>query len=377
MTVIIVVAWSVIAVIVDVAMARVAFGAIVPSLQSDLGLTLTAVGAANTANLIGYAGATPFSAWFIRRVGVRRAAVIGHVVAAGGALWMAESSSFIPIVLARVVTGVGGAFGLVAVLRITLDAVPARRRVLVSTITWFGVGFGVLLAASAQHALLGAGAWRAAMWFWAALTLLVALMTPRPQAHGEDAKAVHAKSHGYGLVLASYGAFGFAYLAFTTFLAMADHDAAASRWTWLGVAALAGAAMMVRVRKAEPFLALALGIAALGAFCTVAAQTGVGPFLVGLGLAATPGLATAIVRARVPDSLASEAIANTTLAVAIGQLLGPVVAGALADRFGIIVVPLLAGTIYVVGFVLVLIDIKRGSSAGTVRIRELNTGLGT
>lgn len=346
------------AVVVDVALARVAFGAVVPSLRADLRLGLAAVGFANAANVMGYVAATPFAMAAIRRGGLRRTSLIAHLVAAAGAALVGASASFGPLLLGRVVTGAGGAIGLVAALRLALDAVPASRRVLVSTLTWSGVGVGVLVAAAAQPALLPAGAWRAAAFAWAGATLLVALGTPGERHDEEHARAAAPACRGYGLILAAYAAFGFAFLAYTTFLALTGTGPVASRWLWLGTAALLGGLLTLRVRRPEAAFAAVLVVAGLGALGT-ANHLPYGGFLVGLGLSASPALATAIVRARVGSAQANAAIAYATLAVGSGQLAGPTVAGLVADRLGVGAVPLLAAAVYGAGAILVACDLAR------------------
>jgi MFS family permease len=357
-----IVLWSVLAVVVDVALARVAFGAVVPSLRADLGLGLAAVGVANAANVIGYVVATPFAMAAIGRGGLRRTSVIAHLVAAAGAALVGGSASFVPLLLGRVVTGAGGAIGLVSALRLALDAVPASRRVLVSTVTWSGIGLGVLVAAAAQPALLAPGAWRGAAFAWAGATLLVALTTPRERHDDEHARAAAPLRTGYGLILAAYVAFGFAFLAYTTFLALTGTGPVAARWLWLGAAALLGGLLTLRVRRPEPAFAGVLVVAGLGALGT-ANHLSFGGFLVGLGLTASPALATAIVRARVGSAHANAAIAYATLAVGTGQLAGPTVAGFVADRLGVGAVPLLAAAAYGAGAVLVGCDLVRRAGA--------------
>ena len=80
-----------------------------------------------------------------------------------------------------------------------------------------------------------------------------------------------------------------------------------------------------------------------------AASALAGAGLVGLGLAATPALVAAYARGRCDDAHYASAFSIATAFLGAGQLIGPVLAGALADRFGTVAVPLFAGGIYTLG----------------------------
>ena len=364
MSAVLVVLWSTVAVMVDVSFARVAFGSIVPSLRNDLHLSLAATGSIATANLVGYVIATPFAARTLHLLGLRRAALIGHAVAAVGAMLMATEPSFLPLLLARAVTGVGGAIGLAAAIRLALDAAPGRR-VVASMATWSGIAVGLLIAALAQPALTFPGAWRSAAIVWAAASLFVAIGSPSATASVVDKAVASSTIRGYECILAAYACFGFAFLAFTTFLSLAGNASIEERWLSLATASIVGILLSLRVRNAERAFCAALLIAGAGAVLTLL-HCFSGPFLVGIGLSASPGFATAIVRGRVGALEANKAIAHATLAVALGQLVGPLAAGVAADRFGITAVPFISAVVYIAGGLLVLCDMQ--ALANTRRI---------
>jgi MFS family permease len=343
--------WAILAVVVGVT-----FGALVPSLHADLHLSLSAIGAVGAANVIGYVVGTPFATRIIRRLGLRRASIYAHGLSAVAAACCVAATAAGPLIALRAVTGLAGAVGIVAALRIVLDAVPPARRIIASTIAWCGIGAGILVAAAAQDALYPAGRWRIATIVWAMVTLVVALSTPR-QAEGVTAPSVSdgTSPRSGGSVLAAYVAFGFAYLAYTTFLAMTGAGPASSRWALLGVASLGGSLFVLRVKRPEIAFAATLLAGAAGASATERGLA-VGPLLVGIGLSAAPALATAILRSRATTAGANAAIAAGSLAVAAGQLAGPLVAGLVAEHVGLNAVPELSATIYLLGAALVAAD---------------------
>ena len=76
-----------------------------------------------------------------------------------------------------------------------------------------------------------------------------------------------------------------------------------------------------------------------------------GALLVGLGLAATPTIITTYARDRCTALEYASVFSYVTAALGIGQLIGPVAGGALADRFGTVAIPLFAGSAYGLGAV--------------------------
>lgn len=357
-----VIAWAVLAVLVDVSLARVAFGALVPSLRSDLGLDLVTIGTVSAANAVGYLVTSALSPWLGRFAGMRRLAIVAHVVAALGFAGVALAPNVVVLVAARALSGIGGGVGIVACLRLALDAVEPRRRVFVSTLAWSGGGLGLILAALAQPWLHAATSWRVASAVCAALALAIALGAPAHEHRYDDAVATAAvrppswRWQGSAYVLAAYFLFGFGFLAYGTFATLSPaHVTPFVRFMLIGVSAVAGSLLVARVRHAERAMATALVLGACGALLTLGGSP-FGDVLFGVGLTAIAGLATAILRERAGSAAALQAIAISTLVVGAGQIVGPLVAGAAAQRFGIAWVPGTAFAAYAAGAVLAGVD---------------------
>jgi len=355
-----IVSWSILVVLIDVAFARVAFGALVPSLRSGLGLDLAAVGAVASANSIGYLLTSAFAAQLERLVGVRRLAIGSHLLAAAAFAGVAFAPGFVPLIVMRFLSGAGGGGGVVAAQRIALDAVPPERRVLVSTITWSGVGLGLIAAGVALPALSSPQSWRAASLVCAIIALVVALTTPAPAAVARASAASEPPAWRWqneARVLAAYALFGMGFLAYNTFAAVSSlHASPGARFLLLGFAAIVGTLLAMRVRQAELGMGAGLILGAAGAMLTLAHMQLAGDLLIGLGFGPVPGFATAILRQRAGTAAAMSAIALSTIAVGAGQIAGPIVAGMAAQNLGIAWVAGIAAVAYFLGFLLIVAD---------------------
>jgi MFS family permease len=90
----------------------------------------------------------------------------------------------------------------------------------------------------------------------------------------------------------------------------------------------------------------------------------VGVIFVGLGLAATAAVASAFSRERSDRATAARSFAAVTTVFGCGQLVGPLIAGAIADRAGLAAVPVFAGCVFFAGAFAASIDaILRARSA--------------
>jgi predicted MFS family arabinose efflux permease len=283
------------------------------------------------------------------------------------------------LALGRLGTGLGAGAGIVAILVIVFAAVPAASRSLASALVWSGMGFAVVLSGLAAGLLVeGAYGWRAAFAVSAAIAALLALVfPPRGMGAAVDEPATAAASHGlrqflrarWLFLVGAYFMFGAGYIAWSTFagarLAAVGAPLAevSAMWIAFGLAMIAGSAVtfaLLRIDRRRTFaLVAALLAGALGALASWSDAAGAalaGALLVGLGTAATPTIVTTYARERCSAEDYALAFSVATAALGIGQLLGPLAAGALADRFGVAAVALFAVAVYALGAVLSLLD---------------------
>ena len=171
--------------------------------------------------------------------------------------------------------------------------------------------------------------------------------------------------------VASYAAFGIAYIAFVTFAVSAfaargiAPNAVTGIWAACGIAAVFGALAVGRVlgsiahRWSLAIPMLCGGVGCLAANLPGVAGAAAGTICVGLGLAATPAVASAFARERSDRATAARAFAAVTTIFGVGQLAGPLIAGAIADHFGLAAVPVFAGSVFLAGALAAAIDATR------------------
>jgi MFS family permease len=370
------IAWACLGIGLNVGLARFTYGVMLPALRVDLGLDYLASGSLNTIHLGGYLVGTLAAPMWGHRAGMRGLAVQSHLVAAFGAALCAVAPSTPDLGVAvlgagRLATGLGAGGGIVAILVTVFAAVSAARRPLVSAITWSGMGGAVIVSAIAVPWLLTPQlGWRSAFAISAVVALSMAVYPAWKSVFfaARDLKsevtpgrfAVGELVTGRWIFLnLAYLMFGAAYIAFATFAGtrLAAVQAATptviTTWTLFGFATIAGAAFAVPILGSQFLQAFALIVAlsagtigALIASAAAAPAITMGAVLVGLGLAATPTIVTSQVRNRCSAEDYPRAFSFASAALGVGQVIGPIAAGALADRFGTAAVPLFAASAY-------------------------------
>jgi len=376
------VAWAALGIALNVGIARFAYGVMLPALQRDLSLAYFGGGALNAAHLLGYLAGTLAAPALARRFGMPRLSRYAHALVALSALVCAIAPSSAPagpmlLALGRLGTGLGAGAGIVAIFVIVLATVPAASRSLASALVWSGMGFAVVLSGLAAGPLVeGTNGWRAAFAVSAAIAALLALVFPPRglQVAGTAPAAARAGLSQFlrarwSFLIGAYFMFGAGYIAWSTFAGArlaaigAPLGAVSAMWIAFGAAMIAGSAFgfaVLRIDRRRRFaLVAALLAGALGALASWSDAPGAalaGALLVGLGTASTPTIVTTYARERCSAEDYALAFSVATAALGIGQLLGPLAAGALADRLGVAAVALFAVAVYALGAALSLLD---------------------
>lgn len=386
-------AWGALGIALHVGLARIAYGVVLPSLRSEMGLGYTAGGVLNAIHLAGYLAGTLFGPGIARRMGLAQMARWAHGLVAVGALVCA----LVPIVagvdvlvlgIGRLATGLGAGAAVIAIMVSVMAGVAEASRSAASVLMWTGMAAAILACGLGAPWLLEPGAWRLVFVAAAILALALAIGLPVPADVGTAGTGAGAgagagiapasdapfslasvASHRWAWLVATYACFGLGYIAYATFAgarmaaAAAPVTVVALTWTLYGLATLCGSAATLWLlgRPALRSLALPLAMALAAVGCAVAAwpsaaAAGAGALLVGLGLAATPALVTAAARARSSAADYARAFSIATAAMGLGQLAGPVLAGALADRWGSAAAPVFAAAAYALGALLATID---------------------
>ena len=386
-------AWGALGVVLHIGLARFAYGVVLPALRTELSLGYTAGGLLNAIHMAGYLTGTLLGPALARRLGMGPLARGAHVLVALGALACALAPADTAwgvwtLAAGRLATGLGAGAAVIAIMVRVLSSVAEDRRARASVWMWTGMAVAILVCGLGAPWLLQPGAWRWAFGVAALLALCLAVAFPAPAApdvgsHGQtagEAAAVPAPVvQQFGLdamasrrwlgLITAYFCFGMGYIAYATFAGARMAAAAAPvaqvalTWTTLGLSTLVGSActlwLLGQPRWRAWALPVAMGLAGVGSAVAASSFGGAalaGAVLVGLGLAATPALVTAATRARCSAADYAQAFSMATAALGLGQLIGPVLAGALADRLGSAAAPLVAAAAYGFGAVMAALD---------------------
>jgi predicted MFS family arabinose efflux permease len=342
---------------VAIGFARFAYALLLPGMRTDLGWTFAQAGAMNTANALGYLLGALAATATARRFGARRLFVYGIALTAGALLLSAVATSFPLLLLLRVVAGVAGAITFIvgAGLAAHLGSRAARRTALVLALYFAGGGLGILISALAVSPLLAVSphGWRLG---WAALggLSIVALVAVLPVlGRVDEIPAVPPAGARLAAVRSllwtswAYTCFGAGYIAYMTFIIALlrgegiDPGSAGLFWAVLGLAAMGSPALwgpvLERLRGGRG-LALVLLVVAGGAALPITnPSTGVAllsALLFGGSFLNVVTAVTATARRALPPQAWTGGIAALTVVFALGQCVGPVLSGVLADRSG-------------------------------------------
>ena len=357
--------------------ARFAYGLILPAMRTDLDWTYTQAGWINTANAIGYLIGALIALATIRRVGAAFLFNAGMVLIAVSLFASGLTTDFGALSFWRIVAGIGGspvfiAAGALAATLFRED--PGRSALAIALCLAGGGGLGMLLSGATVPLLLdrwGAEGWP---WTWLLLGAISAASLPlswwavravrgsseSDASAGTAASTARSSMRPAIAALCGYFLFGLGYIVYTTFLVawMRDNGAGpvlvatawsmlsamviASPFLWRGVLASAqgGGAMALANGVTGAAMLLPLIVPGVPGVLASAALFGAAFFIV-------PPSATGFSRKNFPQAQWGSAMATFTVVFSIGQIIGPVAAGALADRAGGVSVALAIG-----GFVL-------------------------
>ena len=335
---------------------RFAFTPILPMMQEDTGLTVAQGGWLAAANYVGYlVGA--LSALVVR-LAPATAIRAGLCVTGIATFGMGLTHGLGPWLLLRALAGVASAWVLISVSAWCVGRLAPLGRPLLDGAVFAGVGLGMVGAGLVCLLLTHGQSTAATAWMTlGAVALAVTAVTWRVfglTAGGEERRAVPDRGASewrrwdgeWTRMIVAYGAFGFGYIIPATFVpAMARHTIQnpwVFGWAWPVFGAAAAASTMLgavsarasddrrRWRQASAVMAVAVALPAV-----VPGMTGIVLAAVGVGgtfmVITMMGMREAKAVAG-PD--ATRLMAAMTAAFALGQIGGPLIAGALGDGDG-------------------------------------------
>ena len=337
---------------------RFAYGLLLPPMRADLGWTYVEAGALNTANGAGYIVGALAAALTAKRWGTARAFLAGFLVSVLVLLLTAATTSLAALVALRTIGGISTALtfilgaGLAAAICPTPN--PRRRGTLIGLYV-AGVGIGILLAGAAIPIILQGGVQR---WpeGWIVLGLIGAAGLP---AAWRAARNISEPVGGRIAVLkvqefrqlaptfVGYGLFGAGYVGYMTFIiALLQNQGGSSEqmiWFWFVLGLFSAVSTLLWGRALGAFHdgrgpTLVFATAMLGTL-PVLVYPGptamfVSAILFGGSFLAGPTSIAIVAQRQLPASSWTAAISLLTAGFALGQTVGPLLAGAISDATG-------------------------------------------
>lgn len=361
-----------IAMAVAMGIGRFVYTPILPGMMEGLGISASDAGLIASSNYIGYLLGAVLAGgnW---GQGREFLAVMGALLATAvlSAL-MAFSDNLFFFLVVRFLAGIASAFVLVFMATIVFGRLALAGRSELHAVHFGGVGFGIAVSSLLIGILtLLESSWQAG-WLWsgalAAIGFLVVLtmidkgppQTTRPVAEGPL-----PRTPAMVRLILAYGLFGFGYIVTATFLVAIVRQGEAGPWfeavVWLatGLAGIPSIWLWNKVAgrfgRTTAFAAACL-VEAFGVLASVTLGSYAGPLIGGVLLGGTFIAVTAI-GLQIARDIAIEAprraVSLMTAAFGVGQIIGPIVAGLIADRTGTFTAPSILAAIALVACALI------------------------
>lgn len=340
-------------------LARFAYGLILPAMQTDLVWSFTEAGWLNTANAAGYLLGALSTFALVDRVGPRRIFIIGIVVTPIALVGSAVFADLWSQSMFRVAAGIAGAGIFISggAMAATLFRDTPSQNALAISLYFGGGGLGMIASGAVLPILFdykGASAWPTAWMFLAGLSafavwpaLWAARKCPEPSRIHVVVAPRLPMMKKIPLTL-GYFLFAVGYIVYLTFLVALMHEGAAGAaliaacWTLIGLGVIAAPFLWRGVlARSTGGGALALACLATGAATLLpigipgsvpALITSVAVF--GLSFFIAPTAVTSFARKNLDQAVWGRAVGMFTIVFALGQIVGPVLAGLVSDLTG-------------------------------------------
>ena len=362
------------------AFGRFSYGALLPAVRDDLGISNTLAGFIGGANVGAYLVGTLCVSWLAGRYRLLGIMRVGMVLAVVGLCGASFSSSAEMLGLSLCITGVGGALLWIPAPVIAADAIPANKRPLAVGLMGSGIGFGILFVSTVSGRLrdsMGDAAWAQAyqvqFYIGVVVMVFVLLLVWHQQAKpagggGVGGFSALQRMRGWFPLTLADGCFGFMDLLFLGFLTTRLEDD--SGWTSvdasiafsvMGVAMIFGGPLLTTLAQrfgVRFMLSLAFGLWPL---FTVIVLSGIalpvwfGCMGIGFLFSSLPSLITLYVVENTTAEDYGASFAAATLVFGVAQTISPPIGGWIADMTGsFIMVFLLSAITSLIGLAAVL-----------------------
>ncbi len=343
-----------------VGFARFGYTLILPRMLTALELSDTQAGAVATTNMLGYLIFSMVGGLLATRYGPRIVIVVSLGVTAVSLVCTGFSDSFVSASLWRFIAGAGGGGANVPLMGLISAWFAKNRRGLASGMAVSGSGFALLFTGIVLPPVMssrGIDGWRSGWFLLGSITVAITIaaiffirnspsLSRKGQKPGSLAEIL--RSRGIWLLSGLYILFGFSYVIFATFFARyliseagLSEQTVGGMWSIIGGISIVsgflwGAASDRFGRRAALSGIFFVQALAYGFFSFWHATPGylLGTALFGLTAFSIPAVMAATVGDVYGHRAAPAVFGFITLVFGIGQALGPVVAGRMADATG-------------------------------------------
>ena len=355
---------------VSLGMTRFAYALLLPPMRDDLLWSYTLAGAMNTFNAAGYLVGALLTPLVLRRLGAVRVLIGGAFAATAFMAMTGFLTDTAALLFQRFLAGVASAAVFVSggLLAARLGAHIPSQSGLLWGVYYGGTGWGIVLSALMVPASLSWAQaqavdhpWSWSWWFLAGLcallSMLIALIRSplnrwAPESLPSVAATRSAQPAGKAwrpwlFALLGYGCFGVGYIGYMTFVVALLREQGAMPsditlfYAFLGIAVVVSswvwAGLLNRYRGGQ---ALSILSALLSVATVIPALTAAWPMMMLSGLIfgvvflSLVASTTAMVKHNLPPEAWASGISAFTVIFALGQIVGPVVVGWIADGEG-------------------------------------------
>ncbi|TIM50954.1 YbfB/YjiJ family MFS transporter [Mesorhizobium sp.] len=342
-----------IALAVAMGIGRFVYTLILPGMMEELGLTPADAGWIASANYLGYlVGAlAAVGGWAHGLERLLMPAGLAATAVLTGLMGLADTMAAFLVI--RFLAGVASAFVLVFMSSIVFGHLAAAGRNDLQALHFGGVGLGIAASSALMAILVTEQAGWPAGWFWSAaisacaIAVVALLLGSTATANGADGREpALPKGRSLVKVIVAYGLFGFGYIVTATFLVAIVRQGGGGRvfeavvWMVTGLAGIPSVWLWQKIAaKIGLYRAYAWGclVEVVGVSASVTMGGHIGPLLGGFLLGGTFIAITAL-GLQTGRHLAPQAprriLASMTASFGLGQIIGPIVAGLLAQASG-------------------------------------------
>ncbi len=337
---------------VSLGFARFNYALLLPAMRQDLAWTYTQAGSMNTANALGYMFGALMAAPIGKRVGLARTFWVSIIVVGIAMFVTGLVSDFTMLLIFRTLAGFFGATTFIIGATLASQLAGTGRGGLILGIYFSGIGIGVFLASLGLPQLLEQDItfWRTAWIVMGIISLVFAFfgrqasmsITP-PQSQSQGGSTTYYSPKLIPATIA-YFLFGFGYITYMTFVISllrssgVGSSGVAIFWFIFGAASMANSFIwgwLLDRAKGGGAMATVMAIIALGGVLPVISTSNfaiwLSAILFGGAALTTVSSVTNIMRKSLPPGGWARGIALVTIIFSVGQTLGPLVSGYLAD----------------------------------------------